>query len=484
MPPGAPQDAVREVVGQQVIRGPRRPVQVVLPREGQARPREGRDHQPVPRSENLGVGERRRPPGARLVQLRPDALEEGPRLRVRDLRQREHVLALEVAGLRGVEEQRRPDAVLVAEDLAKLLRGPDEEGPLFALAVGVGRRVERARGVGHLPRDRVQHLAGDGPVERVLRRLPALDVRHREQRVVVEHLLEVRHQPLRVGGIAVEAAAHLIVDAAQRHFGQRVLRHPQRLRVAGALPAAQEEAEVEAGRKLGRPPHAALVRIEDLRVVAQRVVEDGFVGQPGGAVGGKALPHRLRDLLGGLLRPPALLAVDPVQLDQHAAKAEARAALAVVRGKVGAAEEGLGLGREEDAHGPAAVLGEHLHGLHVDGVHVGPLLAVDLDGHELLVEDARDLRVLERLLLHHVAPVAGGVADAEEHRPPQRARFGKGLVAPRPPVHRVVGVLQEVRRGLERQPVGEARRAVVAQVAGAEGRSLRDRVLELRAQLL
>jgi hypothetical protein len=45
--------------------------------------------------------------------------------------------------------------------------------------------------------------------------------------------------------------------------------------------------------------------------------------------------------------------------------------------------------------------------LHVDRVEVGALLAVELDADEVLVHELRDPLVLERLALHHVAPVAG-----------------------------------------------------------------------------
>ena len=38
-----------------------------------------------------------------------------------------------------------------------------------------------------------------------------------EQRLVVEHLLEVRHEPLAVDGVASEAAADVVVHAARRH---------------------------------------------------------------------------------------------------------------------------------------------------------------------------------------------------------------------------------------------------------------------------
>ena len=96
--------------------------------------------------------------------------------------------------------------------------------------------------------------------------------------------------------------------------------------------------------------------------------------------------------------------------------------------------------------------GQRDDGVHVDRVEVRALLAVDLDVDEVLVLDARGLLVLERLVLHHVAPVARGVADREEDRPVLLARAGERLLAPRVPVDGVVGVLEEVRARL----VGEA----------------------------
>src|SRR6266511_6095536 len=68
--------------------------------------------------------------------------------------------------------------------------------------------------------------------------------------------------------------------------------------------------------------------------------------------------------------------------------------------------------------------------------------------------------VLERLPLHHVAPVAGGVADREQDRLVLLARLGQRLGTPREPVDRVVGVLQQVRAGRSGQPVGPARLAL------------------------
>jgi hypothetical protein len=61
----------------------------------------------------------------------------------------------------------------------------------------------------------------------------------REQRVVVEHLLEVGDEPLRVDGVTREAAADLVVDAAGCHRAQRPL---------GDLDVAAPEQELDRRR--------------------------------------------------------------------------------------------------------------------------------------------------------------------------------------------------------------------------------------------
>src|SRR4029077_18952885 len=80
------------------------------------------------------------------------------------------------------------------------------------------------------------------------------------------------------------------------------------------------------------------------------------------------------------------------------------------------AEERLAARLQEDGHRPTALAGQRDDRVHVDRVEVRPLLAVDLYADEALVHHARGERVLEGLALHHVAPVAGGVADREQDR--------------------------------------------------------------------
>ena len=129
----------------------------------------------------------------------------------------------------------------------------------------------------------------------------------------------------------------------------------------------------------------------------------------------------------------------------------------ILGGEVGAGEERLLVGREEDGHGPAALAGERLHGGHVDAIDVGSLLAVDLDVDEVLVHEAGDLVRLEGLVSHHVAPVAGAVANGEEDGLVLLAGLREGLVAPGVPVDGVLGVLQEVGAGFARKTVRHRR---------------------------
>ena len=87
----------------------------------------------------------------------------------------------------------------------------------------------------------------------------------------------------------------------------------------------------------------------------------------------------------------------------------------------------------------------------VDLVEVRPLLAVDLDVDEQLVHQRRGLGVREALLVHHVAPVAGGVADGEQNRLVRLARLCQRFVAPGAPMHRIVLVQEQIGAGFGRR---------------------------------
>ena len=111
--------------------------------------------------------------------------------------------------------------------------------------------------------------------------------------------------------------------------------------------------------------------------------------------------------------------------------------------------ERLAVGGQEHGSRPSALTGHRHARVHRQRVDVGAFLAIDLDVHEQLVHQRRCCLFGERLVLHHVAPVARAVADRDEQRPILRAGAPEGLLPPRIPVDRIVGVLEEVgARGL------------------------------------
>ena len=81
-------------------------------------------------------------------------------------------------------------------------------------------------------------------------------------RIVVEHLLEVRHHPALVHAVAMKAAGKLIVDAAARHLFQRHREGFARLRVAAVHRQLQQQIERRRMRKLGLRAESAVARIE------------------------------------------------------------------------------------------------------------------------------------------------------------------------------------------------------------------------------
>ncbi len=341
---------------------------------------------------------------------------------------------LERAAVGDRQQACRPRAVLGAEDVGQLRRRPDVERALGALGVGVERRGEPTLGGAELADQEVGDALG-GPDPDLG---APLGVDAQQLRVVVEHLLEVRHHPVGVDGVAGEPAAELVVDPAARHRLQRCGGHlPGPVR-----PAAEEELQDHRRWELGRPSEAAPLGVELPLQRLDRPGEHGFVEGSG----------REREVALEVVAQVAghpsyvVTAVVPGVHQRLQDLAERRLTVPRLVGEVGAGEERVGVVVEHARHRPAAVAGHRRGGVHVDGVHVRPLLAVDLDADEVLVEVGRGRLVLEGLVGHHVAPVAGGVPDAEQHRdvaPPGLLERGR---LPLPPVDRVVGVLEEVRR--------------------------------------
>ena len=109
-------------------------------------------------------------------------------------------------------------AVLVQRGI-DLLPGPDIELALLPFAVGVLARIECPVGTAQIPQDVIAD-ALDATREQplpcsVVRSLPRPEQCRDYQRLIVEHLLKVRHEPVGIGSVTVQAASQVIVDPAQ-----------------------------------------------------------------------------------------------------------------------------------------------------------------------------------------------------------------------------------------------------------------------------
>ena len=206
-----------------------------------------------------------------------------------------------------------------------------------------------------------------------------------------------------------------------------------------------------------KPPHSASKR--SLSSAVSRPRATGKLGTSGSAAGPDGQPVGHADVAGDGGRQGVGLALDlgaplgPGLVQGGENPAERGHAVALGGRVVGAAEERSPVGGAKDRHRPAARAADRLHGGHVDGVEVGALLAVDLDGHEVSGELGGRLGILEALVGHDVAPVAAGVADGDEDGLVLGRRRARGPRDPtgtsRPGCRRADGGT-----GLSRRPAG------------------------------
>ena len=227
------------------------------------------------------------------------------------------------------------------------------------------------------------------------------------------------------------------------------------IRSASTLPvrtcSRRSRPTVEAAGNLGAPPNPPQSGSKAERSTGMAPVRSSPVSGSVDGATSRRTAQSLRQRRTGLHDLPATLAPGIVDRSQHLA--ERGHAVARLGRVVRPAVERLARRRQEHGHRPPAVAGHPDHRVHVDGVEIGPLLAVDLDVHEHPVHQLGGLRVLERLVRHDVAPVAGGVADREQDRPILGAGALERLLPPRVPLDRVLGVLEQVRAGLVGEPV-------------------------------
>ena len=259
----------------------------------------------------------------------------------------EHVRALPVA--LGDRAERPRDRL--AGDLDELGPRPDEEPPLDTLAVRVLGGGEPAAGLPELPQQVLAGLDGDAAVRLVPRHLPRADVQAGEQRVVVEHLLEVRHVPPGIGRVPMEAAPHLVVHAAGRHPVERPGHELERVRVPPQV-HPQEELERHRLRELRGAAEPAPARVERAPQVRDGAGQD-LLGE---RLGGGREPGRSVDRFDDprALRLDLVAAVRPDVGDRGEHRPERRHAVPGFVREVRPRVEGPAVGQQERRQRPSA----------------------------------------------------------------------------------------------------------------------------------
>src|SRR6185312_6114004 len=132
----------------------------------------------------------------------------------------------------------------------------------------------------------------------------------------------------------------------------------------------------------------------------------------------------------------SLLAVGAGDGQQHAL--ETGASPLVVRRKVGAAVKGLTLGGEKGGEGPATLSADGGNRGLVAAIHVGALVAIHLDGNEVLIDDGGDFGIVIGFAVHDVTPVAPDGADIEQDGLVLFLRQGEGFRSPLMPANGLV----------------------------------------------
>ena len=255
----------------------------------------------------------------------------------------------------------------------------------------------------------------------------------------------MRHQPARIGRITREAAADMVVDAALADIIERQQHGVAHTRVFGPLPAAPQQVEQRRLRKFGRLADAAMDAVDRAQHSLGHARAEIFGNRVARLGRGQLLQLRAQ-LFDVGLHLGLVARIDLGNAFEHLG--EGGPAPARFRREIGSAPEGLARRRQEHGQRPAALLAQEHERVLVDGVEIGALLAVDLDVNETRVHQLGDAGVLETLMRHDMAPMAGGIAHRQQDRLVLGFRLVERGLSPGLPMHRIVAVLQEIGAGL------------------------------------
>ena len=164
------------------------------------------------------------------------------------------------------------------QDLAQLFERECCVRALDTSGVGVEGRVQRAFGRREVAQDEVQGLGDHDEILGSSTVLPRVQIGPGQLRLIGQHLLEVRNEPARVGGVAAEPADQVVVDAARRHAVERPQAHVPGVGRVGPATAGAPEAKLDEGGpgEFRCRAEAAPFGVEASRQAADHLLDQDF----------------------------------------------------------------------------------------------------------------------------------------------------------------------------------------------------------------
>ena len=122
--------------------------------------------------------------------------------------------------------------------------------------------------------------------------------------------------------------------------------------------------------------------------------------------------------------------------------------------EVGSRINRLPVGKTNGVQGPTPAACHQLTCIHINHVDVGSFLPIHLNTNQMVIHNFGGFEVFKTLVLHHMTPMAGAVANAHQNQFIFCLGPLPGEVAPFLPSHRIVGVLKQVRAAGVNECVG------------------------------
>src|SRR5438067_8491773 len=152
-------------------------------------------------------------------------------------------------------------------------------------AVRILSRIESALRRSHIALDIIKNVTRGCCEFRIASDLKRVEISARQLRLVVKHLLEMRHVPARVDRIPMKSTADVIVHPTRRHLSQCQQDHFQgvlpgiRIRIACLEP--RQKIERDGAWKFWRATKAALACIKSPRELLVSRFQNGVIDSSG-----------------------------------------------------------------------------------------------------------------------------------------------------------------------------------------------------------